>query len=91
MLVLDRSAAEHNSLMIFSEYSLHGFFVLSIHHQARGFDLFANNVTTIEWHSYEYQRIACECTQRYRNNLEVAIEQEVLAHDQQYKGPFWGL
>lgn len=41
---------EHDSLMVFRQYSLHRLFVLSIYHPARGFDLFANNVASIERH-----------------------------------------
>lgn len=41
---------EHDSLMIFRQYSLHRLFVLSIYHPARGFDLFANNVASMERH-----------------------------------------
>lgn len=32
------------------QYSLHRLFVLSIYHPARGFDLFANNVASVERH-----------------------------------------
>ncbi|KAH8756543.1 hypothetical protein BGZ57DRAFT_909225 [Hyaloscypha finlandica] len=41
---------EHDSLMIFRQYSLHRLFVLSIYHPARGFDLFSNNVASMERH-----------------------------------------
>ena len=41
---------EHDSLMIFRQYNLHRLFVLSIYHPARGFDLFANNVASVERH-----------------------------------------
>ncbi|KAN0090200.1 hypothetical protein V8E51_018779 [Hyaloscypha variabilis] len=41
---------EHDSLMIFRQYSLHRLFVLSIYHPARGFDLFSNNVASVERH-----------------------------------------
>ncbi|KUJ15456.1 uncharacterized protein LY89DRAFT_113348 [Mollisia scopiformis] len=41
---------DHDSLMIFRQYSLHRLFVLSIYHPARGFDLFANNVANMERH-----------------------------------------
>lgn len=34
--------------MIFRKYCLHGLFTLSIYHPARGFDLFANNVASVE-------------------------------------------
>ncbi|TVY80419.1 hypothetical protein LSUE1_G003275 [Lachnellula suecica] len=44
------SEPEHDSLMIFRQYILHRLFVLSIYHPARGFDLFANNVATVERH-----------------------------------------
>ena len=36
--------------MIFRQYSLHRLFVLSIYHPARGFDLFSNNVASMERH-----------------------------------------
>ncbi|KAH6711205.1 hypothetical protein BKA61DRAFT_695196 [Leptodontidium sp. MPI-SDFR-AT-0119] len=42
--------AELDGLMVFRQYSLHRLFVLSIYHPARGFDLFANNVASIERH-----------------------------------------
>jgi hypothetical protein len=42
--------SEHDSLMIFRQYNLHRLFVLSIYHPARGFDLFANNVASVERH-----------------------------------------
>lgn len=41
---------EHDIVMIFRQYSLHRLFVLSIYHPAQGFDLFTNNVTSIERH-----------------------------------------
>ncbi|PVH78178.1 hypothetical protein DL98DRAFT_255716 [Cadophora sp. DSE1049] len=42
--------AELDGLMVFRQYSLHRLFVLSIYHPARGFDLFANNVASVERH-----------------------------------------
>jgi hypothetical protein len=42
--------SEHDSLMIIRQYNLHRLFVLSIYHPARGFDLFANNVASVERH-----------------------------------------
>jgi hypothetical protein len=42
--------SKHDSLMIFRHYNLHRLFVLSIYHPARGFDLFANNVASVERH-----------------------------------------
>jgi len=42
--------ADLDGLMVFRQYSLHRLFVLSIYHPARGFDLFANNVASVERH-----------------------------------------
>jgi hypothetical protein len=50
LISLESNDPEHDSLMVFRQYSLHRLFVLSIYHPARGFDLFANNVASIERH-----------------------------------------
>ncbi|CZT47571.1 uncharacterized protein RSE6_08147 [Rhynchosporium secalis] len=42
--------ADLDAVMVFRQYSLHRIFILSIYHTARGFDLFANNVASIERH-----------------------------------------
>ncbi|KAH8595745.1 hypothetical protein B0O99DRAFT_153855 [Bisporella sp. PMI_857] len=59
------SVTQGDRIQIMRQYSLHRLFVLSIYHPARGFDLFADNVASIERHEL---LLSARTTLRLQNN-----------------------
>jgi len=57
--------SETDRIQIVRQYSLHRLFVLSIYHPARGFDLFANTVASMERHELLF---SARTTLRLHNN-----------------------